>query len=91
VGKRINITNGPDTWREIVGVVTDVKQYGVDKATTSQAYEPFAQKAFNTLNVVLRTTGSVAPLLGSLRPAVYAVDKDQPVGSIKPLTEVFVG
>ena len=29
IGKRINITNGPDTWREIVGIVGDIKQYGV--------------------------------------------------------------
>jgi putative ABC transport system permease protein len=88
IGKRMNITNGPDTWREIVGVVGDIKQYGVDQTTTSQGYEPFAQVPFSSLNVVIRTKGSSAALLGALRPAVYAVDKDQPVGAIRPLEEI---
>ncbi|MEY2508474.1 MAG: hypothetical protein QOH01_2803 [Verrucomicrobiota bacterium] len=89
IGKRINITNGPDAWREIIGIVGDIKQYGVDKATSAQAYEPFAQVPFSSLNVVIRTKGSPAALLGSLRPAVYAIDKDQPVGIIRPLEEIM--
>jgi len=88
IGKRINITNGPDTWRQIVGIVGDIKQYGVDKATSAQSYEPFAQVPFNSLNVVIRTSGSPAALLGAIRPAVYAVDKDQPIGAIRPLEEI---
>ncbi len=88
IGKRMNITNGPDAWREIVGIVGDIKQYGVDQTTTSQGYEPFAQKPFSSLNVVIRTKGSPAALLGALRPAVYEVDKDQPVGAIRPLEEI---
>src|SRR5207302_6700650 len=70
IGKRINITNGPDTWREIVGIVGDIKQYGVDKATSAQAYEPFAQVPSNSLHVVIRAKRSPAALLGALRPAV---------------------
>jgi putative ABC transport system permease protein len=89
IGKRINITtSGPDTWREIIGIVGDIKQYGVDKATSAQSYEPFAQVPFSSLNVVVRTNGSPAALLGALRPTVYAVDKDQPVGAIRPLEEI---
>jgi putative ABC transport system permease protein len=89
IGKRINITNGPDTWREIVGIVGDIKQYGVDKATSSQSYEPFAQVPFSSLNVVIRTSGPPAALLSSIRPTVYAVDKDQPIGAIRPLEEIM--
>jgi putative ABC transport system permease protein len=88
IGKRINITNGPDTWREIVGIVGDIKQYGVDKATSAQSYEPFAQVPFSSLNVVIRTSGPPAALLGAIRPTVYAVDKDQPIGAIRPLEEI---
>jgi putative ABC transport system permease protein len=89
IGKQINVQNGPDTFRQIVGIVGDIKQYGVDKETTAQTYEPFAQHPFNTLNVILRTTGPPAALSGALRPAVYSVDKDQPVGTIQPLTEIL--
>ena len=89
IGKQINVQNGPDTFRQIVAIVGDIKQYGVDKETTAQTYEPFAQHPFNTLNVVLRSTGSFAALIGALRPAVYSIDKDQPVGTIRPLTEIL--
>ena len=89
LGKRILVTNGPDVWRQIVGIVADIKQYGVDKETTNQTYEPYAQYPFRSLNVVLRTTSGEAALAGALRPAVYAVDKDQPVGTIQPLEEIL--
>ena len=89
IGKRILVTNGPDAWRQIVGLVADIKQYGVDKETTSQTYEPYAQQPFRSLNVVLRTAGSSAALAGALRPAVYAIDKDQPVGAIQSLEEIL--
>ena len=89
IGKRINITNGPDAWRQIIGIVGDIKQYGVDKATSAQSYEPFAQVPFSYINVVIRTKGSPAALLGALRPAVYAVDKDQPISTIRPLEEIM--
>jgi len=89
IGKRILVTNGPHIWREIVGIAADIKQYGVDQETTSQLYDPFAQAPFQSLNVVLRTSGSSAGLPGALRPAVYAIDKDQPVGTIQPLEEIL--
>ena len=38
---------------------------GMDKATTAQSYEPFAQVPFTSLNVVIRTNGSSAALLGA--------------------------
>jgi putative ABC transport system permease protein len=92
IGKRIYISNdapgSPRVYREIVGIVADIKQYGVDKATSAQSYEPFAQAPFSSLNVVIRTKGPPAALLGALRPAVYAVDKDQPVGTIRPLEDI---
>jgi len=88
IGKRINISYGPDTWREIVGVVSDVTN-GVDRATTNQSYEPFAQRTFPGMTFVIRTAGPVPALAGALRPAVYAVDKDQPVGSIRALDDIL--
>src|SRR5204863_7839848 len=67
IGKRINITNGPDTWREIVGIVGDIKQYGVDKATIAQSYEPFAQVPFSSMNLVTPSNGPSTALLGAFR------------------------
>jgi putative ABC transport system permease protein len=89
IGRRINVSDTPDAWREIVGIVADIKQYGVDQPTASQTYEPFGQRSYTGVNCVIRTQGSPATIVGSLRAQVFAVDKDQPVGSIQPLEEIF--
>ncbi|MDQ6809577.1 MAG: ABC transporter permease [Verrucomicrobiota bacterium] len=89
IGKRLSVSGAPENWSQIIGIVGDIKQYGVEKETTAQTYEPFAQKPSNSLNVILRTSGSAAALTGALRPAVYSVDKDQPVGTIRPLEEIL--
>ena len=89
IGKRVNINRDKGQWAEIVGIVRDVVQYGLDKTIPSQAYEPFAQRPDRGVNIVVRTSGSSAALMSSLRPAVYAVDKDQPVASIQPLEEIL--
>ena len=90
IGKRVSVSNGPTKMREIVGVVADVKQYGVDQQGLPQFYDSFYQKPFNSPNFVIRTDGpALAPMLQALRPAVFAVDKDQPVSSIRPLAAVI--
>ena len=89
LGRRINISNGPDAWREIVGIVSDVKQYGVDKETTLQSYEPFAQNPFSNLTAVIRAAGDARALPNAIRAQVFAVDKDQPVASIRPLEVIL--
>ncbi len=91
LGQRINFSWGPC---EIVGVVGDVTQRGVDRLTSAQAYGPFAQfshePAFSSsFNLVVRTSSQPARVMDLLRSAVYAIDKDQPVGSVRPLEGIF--
>jgi putative ABC transport system permease protein len=89
IGRRIKVTVGPEMWREIVGIVADVKQTGLDKATPNETYVPFAQMPFTNQNVIVRVAGPPGSIANALRPAVYAVDKDQPIGSIVPLTDIM--
>ncbi len=91
IGQRINVTNGPETWREIVGIVGDTKHYRLDGDTTVQTYEPFAQQPFNFLTLVVSTSAPVPGLPAAIRAAIYSVDRDQPVGSVRPLTELLAG
>jgi putative ABC transport system permease protein len=91
LGHRIDFSWGPC---EIVGVVADVTQNGIDRLTGAQAYGPFAQfaqlPAFSmSFNLVVRSSGPPDRVLGLLRPAVYAVDRNQPVGTVRALKEIF--
>ena len=88
IGKRINVTNGPERFREIVGIVGDVKQYGLAQPTTMQTYEPYLQTPFSGMTLVVRADGNPAALSGAIRSEVLAIDKEQPVSRIRPLEQV---
>jgi putative ABC transport system permease protein len=89
IGKRVNLQNAPGTWSEIVGVVGDVKQYGLDTDPPAEAYEPFDQHPFPFQTLVIRTSGSTGALAGNIRSAILAVDSEQPVSGIRPLTDLL--
>jgi putative ABC transport system permease protein len=88
IGKRIHVTNGPEIFREIVGIVGDVRQYGLDEKVPAETYEPAAQHPFSGMSVVIRSATDLSRLGPIVRQTVLAVDKDQPVGSIRTLEEV---
>jgi putative ABC transport system permease protein len=88
IGKGINVTNGPERFREIVGIVSDVKQYGLDKATPTQTYEPFLQEPFSGMTLIVRTEGDPTAMNASIRSQVLSIDKDQPVSRIRTLEQI---
>ncbi|HEX8140372.1 MAG TPA: ABC transporter permease [Pyrinomonadaceae bacterium] len=88
IGKRLNVTNGPERFREIVGIVGDVKQYGLDQPTTAQTYEPYLQTPFSGMTLIVRTEGNPVAFGGSVRSQVLSIDKDQPVSRIRPLEQI---
>jgi putative ABC transport system permease protein len=69
-------------WRQIVGVVADVKDDDPGAGGSTTVYEPYTQMAWSDMNLFLRADGDVSQMAGTLRNAVAAVDKDQPVAEI---------
>jgi putative ABC transport system permease protein len=61
-------------WREIVGVVADVKYMGLQRDTDSAYYLPHAQDYTPRINLVVRTSGDAAAIAQSLRRELQAVD-----------------
>ena len=81
VGQRIHV--GPDdwAWATIVGVVADVKQTSLAAGTEDAFYMTSAQGWFtdNPMSLVARGLGDVAALAPSIKKAIWAVDKGQPI------------
>jgi putative ABC transport system permease protein len=76
----------------IVGVVGNVRDFGLDQVPTPEAYVPFLQDPLSpthqrSLTIVARTNSDPGAIAGPLRTALTAVDKDLPVYSLKPMTE----
>lgn len=89
IGKRLSVTNGDTLWREVVGVVGDIKNESVDQVTQPQFYEPFAQSPFTSLNLSVRTSlADPSTLAASIRREVYGFDADQPVTALEPMTKM---
>ena len=91
IGQHIQVTHGRDAFREIVGIVGDVQQYGLDQASTVQTYEPHMQQPSSSMTLVIRTNGDPLDQSAAVRGQVWAVDKDQPVSNFRSMEQIVVG
>jgi putative ABC transport system permease protein len=94
IGKRLRLPSNsssdpPAPWRTVVGVVGDVKQYGLDKPGTSAMYLPHAQHPVSFMTLVVRTSGDPAEMTGTVRQALQKLDPDQVPTEIATMNEVM--
>jgi putative ABC transport system permease protein len=92
VGKRIRVGGRFDSkepWREIVGVVRDVKQSSLRAESRSQFYVPLAQRTGNEMSVVVRTAGSPLQAVEPIRAIIREIDPRQPIGNIRTMRQVL--
>ncbi len=76
----------------IVGVVGNVRQFGLDEQPPPEVFVPFLQDPLSqnyqrSMTIVARTKSNPGAIAGSLRAALISVDKGLPVYSLKPMTE----
>jgi putative ABC transport system permease protein len=91
IGKRLK--NGyPEyqaPWREVVGVVTDVKLNGVESDTPMQIYLPLAQEPWGNFSIVARTAGDPLQSAAAVEGAIHTIDKNLPVFAIQSLDQLM--
>jgi len=97
LGKRIRVGTSDD-WREIVGVVADVHDDGVNKDAPASVYWPLWMTRFEGQPTNLRREVAFAirsPRTGSesflkeVRQAVWAVDPNLPLADVHPLEFLY--
>ena len=66
----------------IVGVVGDVKHYGLAESERLQAYASQAQQPHIFNSLVVRTTGDPSAMAEAVRKALWAVDPEQPMWKV---------
>jgi predicted permease len=87
VGKRISADTGK-TWITIVGVVGDVRHYGLQSEPTDEVYLPFAQLPIRESTLLVRTTADPGAMARRIGEEVLAIDPGQPVANVQTLEEV---
>ncbi|HEV3468003.1 MAG TPA: ABC transporter permease, partial [Pyrinomonadaceae bacterium] len=88
LGKRIR-TDPSRPWMTVVGVVGEVRHYGLETAPTMQLYLPHRQVPSQVMTLVVRCAGDPAALAAAVREQVWAVDKDQPVYNVRTMEQLL--
>ncbi len=74
--------------RQIVGVVGDVRHYGLAEGPPIEIYRPFYQAYWPFFTLVARASLDSVQLANTLRQAIASVDKDQPIQSVRMMDEL---
>ncbi len=78
-------------WTEIVGVVGDVRQYGLSNPPTEQIYLPIAQYPGLGTKCLVRTSADPLLMESTVTAAVHTIGPEQPVDHFRTLEQVREG
>jgi predicted permease len=87
IGKRFSFDNG-STWITVVGVVGNVKQYGLDKEPAQEIYGPIAQTPSGSF-LVVKTKGAPLREARLMRDVVHKVDAETAIDQVKTLQQAL--
>ena len=73
---------------EIVGVVGDVREDGLNENVQPVAYWPFPELPYSAMAIVVRTAGEPLALMPSIRAAIRDLDKDQPIAEVNSMEQL---
>jgi predicted permease len=79
VGQRLREADSKQRWREVVGVVREVKYRGLTEESRGAYYAPLRQRAASPLSLVVRTAGESPATLSSLTNIARSLDRDLPL------------
>ena len=73
----------------VVGVIHEIKNYGVDQPVLPEIFVPYAQRPGSGGNLVVRSTADASAITNAMRAAAQSLDPDLPVYDVRTL-ESFV-
>jgi predicted permease len=98
IGKHLTLTFSPEKPREIVGIVGDVKQDGLDaKSPSATLYYPVAQigtpmtgewHSF-TMSLAVRTTSRPNSLVSAVTNAIHELDREIPLVDVATMEDLI--
>jgi len=90
VGRRFRRASSSETpWIEILGVVGDVKHYGLERPMRPGVYFPLPAAPVDSLTVALKTTGDPESLVAGARAAVRELDSDLAVFQVRTMQQAL--
>jgi predicted permease len=99
LGKRLRIRD-VDDWREIIGVVGDVRDDGMDKPSRTDVYWPILMQHFESqpmlversaVFIVRSPLAGAESLLSQIRQAVWSIDASLPLAGVYTMNHYYKG
>jgi putative ABC transport system permease protein len=87
IGAELSFNNG-QTWSTVVGIVGDVKSYGLDREAVAQIYQPLGQANGLQGRAMVRVAGDPMAASAIIRDAVHGVDPDVPIENVRTMEEI---
>ncbi|MDQ3488693.1 MAG: ABC transporter permease [Acidobacteriota bacterium] len=87
LGKRFMFSS-PEEWVQVVGIIADVKFWGLNVPANSEVFMPETQYPWLARTFVVRTSGDPRLLAAAARDSVRQVDPALPVSELQPMTDV---
>ena len=89
IGRYANLWEGQGSRRaEIVGVVSDMRERGLDSAPTLAVYLPYYGAGRTRMEVVVHTSGDPTAIVGSLRPMLAEIDPNIPISAVETMDRI---
>jgi putative ABC transport system permease protein len=89
LGKMFSIGGDPGPWRQVIGVVSDVRQWGLTQKPQLEAFDPF--DGDSRLFLVLHTSTPPSSITPQVRRALGQIDSTLPLYSVRSMDEVVAG
>jgi len=89
IGQHISFGGPSAPWKEVVGVVANVREDALEKEPVPEIFVPYLQQPSFSMAFVLRTESSPLILAGAVREAVQSIDKNQPLSGATTMDEVI--
>ena len=89
LGQRVRLEGDENPWMEVVGIVADVKHFGLESQTKPEIYVPYFIDPWPFMTIVVRSSSDLASLSAAIRDQVWSVDKDIPIPNIRTMDQLL--
>jgi putative ABC transport system permease protein len=89
LGKPLKFSDDDKTPSQIVGVVADTRDSGLNAPPRLQAYFPILQNPSERVHILVRSSLNPAVAIAGLQRAVWSVDKNLPLSKTRTMGEVI--
>lgn len=87
IGKRVRFAD-EETWREVVGIIGDVKHWGLDAPVNPEIYLPMSQRTSWAMTFVLHTNGDPVAFVPVARRHLHELDPNLPLFQVRTMADV---